>query len=215
VSAVGRALLRRADLELTDGEHVLWIGRPEERATVRYSMRVAIVPVVALAVAGIGYVLDVWGMLLGDAGAAVRRTLSPSAVEIAGAVLVFLGMVLAGATLWGKWITGTTWYAVTNRRLLFLHGRTAASHWLGTYDFMTVQIDDHGDGTGDLLFRRTRAGYDRETGRAGTAVPDLFTELGQSIAGDADEQEVDVAFCGIRNAPAVRELILRAYASVR
>ena len=166
-------------------------------------------------VAGIGYVLDLWGMLLGDAGAAARQALSPSAFEIAGAILVFLGMVLAGATLWGKWITGTAWYAVTNRRLLFLHGRTAASHWLGTYDFMTVQIDDHGDGTGDLLFRRTRAGYDRETGRTGTAVPDLFTELGQSIAGDADEQEVDVAFCGIRNAPAVRDLILRAYASVR
>ena len=215
MSAIGRALLRRAGLELTEGEDVLWVGRPEERAAVRHAMRVAIVSLVAIAVTGLGYVFDIWNLLIGPPDSPMRQALTPTWNEIIGGVLVFLALVVVGSMLWAKWLTSETWYAVSNRRLLFLHGRTAASVWLGQYDLITIQMVDHGDGTGDLLFRRTRAEYDPAAGRVGGPRPDLFDELGQHIAGESDEQEMDTAFVGIRNAPAVRELILRAYRTVR
>jgi hypothetical protein len=215
VSAIGRGLLRRAGIQLPEGEAVLWIGRPEERAAVRYSLRVAIVSLATLAVAATGHILDLWSLLFGDAGSPARRALTPSVGEITGSVIVFLLLVVAGSWLWGKWLTSGTWYAVTNRRLLFLHGRKAASVWLGKYDLITIQIEDHGDGTGDLLFRRTRSEYDPAAGRVGSDRPDIFDEVGRTLSGAADEQDMDTAFVGIRNAPAVREMILRAYATVR
>ena len=77
MSAIGRGLLRRAGVELTEGEDVLWVGRPAEPAAVRYTLRIAIVSLVAIAVAGIGYAFDVWSIVLGDAGSAARRAFKP------------------------------------------------------------------------------------------------------------------------------------------
>lgn len=207
MSALGRGILRRANMELTEREDVLWVGRPSERPAVRYALRVATVSLIVLAVAGFGYVLDATGLLFGNMG----RALSPTAAEAIGGVLVFVGLAAGGAVAWGKWTAATAWYVVTTRRLLFVHGRSAASVWLGEYDLMTVQLVDHGDGTGDLMFRRTRAGYDPASRRVSTAPPDAIEEASLHISGEGDEQEVDAAFLGIRNAPAVRDLILRSY----
>ena len=211
MSAVGHGVLRRANLELTEREDVLWVGRPSERPAVRYALRVAAVSLIVLAVAGFGYVLDAAGLLFGGLGPAIERSLSPTAAEAIGGVLVFVGLAAGGAVAWGKWTAANAWYVVTTRRLVFVHGRTAASVWLGEYDLMTVQLVDHGDGTGDLMFRRTRAGYDPASRRVSAAPPDAIEEASLHISGDGDEQEVDAAFLGIRNAPAVRDLILRSY----
>ena len=215
MSSLGRAVLRRANLTLTDGETVIWLGRPTERRSVRYALRVATVSLIVVVVAGFGYVLDAVGLVFSGFGEYIEDRLSPSAGEALGGVLVFVGLSAAGAVIWGKWTAANTWYAVTNRRLVFVQGRTAASHWLGDYDLMTVQLVDHGDGTGDLLFRRTRAGYDPSSRRVSAAPPDAIEEASMAISGSGDEQDTDAAFVGIRNAPAVRELILRAYGSPR
>jgi hypothetical protein len=209
--SLGRAVLRRANLELTEREDVLWVGRPTERPAVRYALRTAVVSLSVAAVAIGGYTLDAAGLLAGEFGSALQRAFSPTVAEGVGAVLVLVGLTAAGAVWWGKWTAANTWYFVTTRRLVFVHGRTAASVWLGQYDLMTVQLVDHGDGTGDLMFRRTRAAYDPAGGRISSAPPDAIAEAGLALSGQGDEQEMDVAFLGIRNAAAVRDLILRSY----
>lgn len=210
MSALGHALLRRANLELTDGEEVLWIGRPVPGNVTRYSLRVAIVSVILLGITAFGYLLDVWATVSREADRALKP-LTPTWYEFVGSVLVFVTLVAGGAVLWSKWIAPLTWYGVTTKRLLFLQGRTAASVWLGAYDLMTIQLLQHSDGTGDLLFRRTRSGYDPASGRLAAAPPGVLEEVGDHLSGRADEQELDAAFLGLRDAPAVRDLILRAY----
>ena len=55
-------------------------------------------------------------------------------------------------------------------------------------------------------------GYDPASRRVSAAPPDAIEEVSQHVRGEGDEQEVDAAFLGIRNAPAVRDVILKSYA---
>jgi hypothetical protein len=212
MSALGHAILRRANLALTDGEDVLWIGRPVPGNVMKYSLRVAVVSLVLLGATGLGYVLDVWATVASEADGALK-VLSPTWFELVGSVLVFVTLVAGGAVLWSKWIAPLTWYGVTTRRLLFIQGRSAASVWLGAYDLMTIQLVEHPDGTADLLFRRKRTDYDPAAGRLGAPPPGVLDEIEERMSGRADEQELDAAFLGLRDAPAVRDLILRSYRS--
>ncbi len=197
---------------LQRGEKLLWFGRAAPRRMERHVARLAVVGVVGGGAAVVAFGFHAWSTVGLDprAASAVGDFVSSSVFHLAASALLTVGLCAGAAFVWAKWVGGRTCYAVSTERLLFMQGGVVGSIWMGRYDLMDVELIEHPDGTGDLVFRRNRTAPLGSTwARSSPLRRDLVDDIAASLTGatDADSE----AFVGIRDARAVRDVIVNAF----
>jgi hypothetical protein len=182
--------------DLWPEEDVVWSGFPTAKPMMWWGARTGFA-------SGIG----LWGALV-----IYVDVLSDTLLEI-GVGLLSFGMVgaIVGAIA-ARVLLQRTAYAVTNRRILFLIGRShyTVARWFGLQGLEGVRVVERSDGSGDIVFTRSKAEIEkfwRTAGEGGTS--DRFADfirkrLGVSRAGS----DVD-AFLGIPDVQHVRKTIDR------
>ena len=189
--------IRPADL--WPEEDVVWSGFPAAKSMMWWGARTGLASGIGLW-AGIVLYLDVLSHDLPAIGAGLLS------FGIVGAIV---GAIAARVLL------PRTAYAVTNRRILFLIGRShyTEARWFGLQGLENVRVVERPDGSGDIVFTRQKAEIERFWQTAGDRgmrrSSDRFADfirkrLGVSSAGG----DVD-AFLGIPDVHRVRETIDR------
>lgn len=185
--------------DLWPEEEVVWSGFPAAKPMMWWGARTGFASSIGLWVALVIYV-DV---------------LSDTLLEI-GVGLLSFGIVgaIVGAIA-ARVLLQRTAYAVTNRRILFLIGRShyTVARWFGLQGLESVRVVERPDGSGDIVFTRSKAEIEKFWQTAGDAgmrsASDRFADfirkrLGvSSPGGDVD------AFLGIPDVHHVRETIDR------
>jgi len=197
---------------LQRGEKLLWFGRAAPRPVERHVARLAAVAIVGGGAAVVTFAFHAWSTagLEARAASAMDQFLSSSAFHLLASALLTVGLCAGGAFAWAKWVAGRTCYAVSTERLIFIQGGAVGSVWMGRYDLMDVELVEHPDSTGDLIFRRNRtAPLGNTWARPSSRRPDLVEDIAASLRGEGNDETE--AFVGIRDARAVRDLIVKAF----
>jgi len=197
---------------LQRGEKLLWFGRAAPRRMEQHVARLATVGIVSGAAGVVAFLFHAWSTAGLDprAASALDAFIASSRFHLLASALLTVGMCAGAAFAWAKWVAGRTCYAVSTERLIFIQGGAVGSIWMGRYELMDVELVEYPDGTGDLVFRRNRtAPLGRTWARPSSQRRDLVQDIAASLSGQAEEEAE--AFVGIRDARAVRELIVNAF----
>ena len=174
--------------------------------------RLAAVGIVGGAAGIVGFLFHAWSTAGLDqrTASALDAFVASSGFHLLASALLTIGLCAGAAFAWAKWVAGRTCYAVSTERLIFIQGGAVGSVWMGRYDLMDVELVEHPDSTGDLIFRRNRtAPLGNTWARPSSRRPDLVEDIAASLRGEGNDETE--AFVGIRDARAVRDLIVKAF----
>jgi hypothetical protein len=200
---------------LQRGEQLVWFERAAPRAVEAHVARLALVGVVGGGAAVAVFLFHAWALASARGNAAVTASLlrdlfASAGFQLLGAILLAVGLCGALAFAWARFVAGRTAYAITPNRLIFMEGGQLGSVWKEPFELVDVELVEHADGTGDLIFRKNRtaplgSGWARPSPWQHSLVQDVAASL--SGGGD-DELE---AFVGIRDPRRVRDLIVQTF----
>jgi hypothetical protein len=197
---------------LQGGEQLVWFGRAASRAVEAHVARLAVLGVVSGAAAVAVFLFHAWAQvaMAPDMAGLVGAFFRSAGSQLVGAILLTVGLCAALAIAWARFVAGRTAYAITPNRLIFMAGGQLGSLWKEPFELVDVELVEHADGTGDLIFRKNRtaplgSGWARPSPWQHSLVQDVAASLG---GGGDDELE---AFVGIRDARRVRELIVQTF----
>lgn len=199
---------------LQRGEQLLWFERAAPRAVQAHVARLALVGVVSGGAAVAVFLFHAWSAASSasaDPGftASLLRDLF-AGFQFVGAILLAVGLCAAPAFAWARFVVGRTAYAITMNRLIFLERGKLGSLWKEPFELVDVELVEHSDGTGDLIFRKNRTAPLGSTwARAVPMQRSLAQDVAASLGGGGDD-ELE-AFVGIRDARGVRDLIVRTF----
>ena len=168
--------------ELLEGEELVWSGRPAERGkSIASPARVLLI--VGLIYGGIGLVFILVALIL---LLAVRDFLTDGAfwgVFVFGGFFFVIGMIMLIIQRFAQFAPKSTFYAITNRRVIILRGgRYLRCTSYDTRAINQVQRLERPDGSGDLIFSGISLAYQGaygnsmyNAGRQGvfSAIPDV------------------------------------------
>lgn len=190
--------------ELTDGEELLWSGRPDPKSKSIAS------PGNVFLILGLVFTLVGIALLLG--GFIILETVEGRGREasiglfITGGIFLIMGIAFAISGLVLRRTPRNTLYAVTNRRAIILrtgHYLTVDSY--GKSEIGQVRRLERPDGTGDLIFsmQRSTSGYGYGSGyySGGYSSSASYSGTGMSRYGAG-------MFNGIANVHAVERIVL-------
>lgn len=138
--------------ELLEGEELIWSGRPAERGKSINSPARAL-RILGLIYGAIGLVFLIVGLIFSFAVFPPTDQSGSIAFLILGGIFFVLGasFFIVGQTV--RFIPKSTYYAITNRRVIVLHGGRYLR--VTSYDLRginQVQRLERPDGSGDLIF---------------------------------------------------------------
>jgi hypothetical protein len=129
--------LATAGAEMAPGESLVWADRPMPRAA-------RIWPITLFGMLVFGFALF-WTAQAWQAG---------GAIAVFGVPFLCIGAGLLGAPWWRPKRTRHTVYAISDQRLLIIHGwPTRVAQSLLPQDILRLERRERSDGSGDLVFR--------------------------------------------------------------
>jgi hypothetical protein len=145
--------------ELLEGEELIWSGRPAERGkSIASPARTLLI--VGLVYTGIGLLILLVGLIL---LLALFLQTDPSvslSLFIPGGVFFVVGAILFLVSQFARFVPKSTFYAITNRRVIILRGgrylRVASYNIRAINQVQRLELPD---GSGDLIFSSTFAPY--------------------------------------------------------
>ncbi len=200
---------------LQRGEQLLWFERAAPRAVEAHVARLAVVGVVSGGVAVAVLLFHAWAAASVHGDPAVmasllRDVVASAGFQFVGAILLAVGLCAGLAFAWARFVAGRTAYAITPNRLIFMQGGQLGSLWKEPFELVDVELIEHADGTGDLIFRKNRTAPLGSTwARAVPMQRSLAQDVAASLSGGGDD-ELE-AFVGIRDPRGVRDLIVRTF----
>ena len=187
--------------ELTDGEELLWSGRPEPGSkSIASPGRVFLILGIVFIVVGIAILLGGFIILWTLEG---RERDASVGLFITGGVFLIMGITFAISGLALRSTPRNTLYAVTNKRAIILRtGRYLTVDSYGKSEIGQVRRLERPDGTGDLIFstQRSASGYAYGYG-GGYSSYGSYSGTGMSRYGAG-------MFNGIANVHAVERIVL-------
>ncbi len=191
--------------ELTEGEELLWSGRPDPNS------KSIVSPASVFFILGIIFTVVGLALLIGGfviLGVVEGRGRDASvALFIIGGTFLFLGIIFAISGLAYRVTPRNTMYAVTNKRAIILRaGRYLTVDSYGKNEIGQVRRLERPDGTGDLIFgmQRAASGYGYGSGYGyygGYSSYGGYSGTGMSRYGAG-------MFNGIANVHAVEQIVL-------
>jgi len=161
----------RVRSELSDGEHLVWIGQPLPRR-----MLLASLPLVLFAIPFTGFAC-VWTMIASGIGGGIMVGVPGPArgfgafglvMALFGLPFLALGLAMLASPLWMLRSARMTCYALTDRRAILWNPNLSGSVSVRTFPAQAlgrVSRVERADGTGDLIFEeydtRDRHGHRR------------------------------------------------------
>jgi hypothetical protein len=197
---------------LQRGEQLLWFERAAPRAVEARVARLAVLGVVSGAAAVVVFLFHAWAQVAMDRAMAgfVGDFFRSAGSQLVGAILLTVGFCAALSIAWGRFVAGRTAYAITANRLIFMAGGQLGSLWKEPFELVDVELVEHADGTGDLIFRKNRtAPLGSGWARPSPGQHSLVQDVAASLSGGGDD-ELE-AFVGIRDARSVRDLIVQTF----
>ena len=200
---------------LQRGEQLVWFERAAPRAVEAHVARLALVGVVSGGVAIAVFLFHAWALASAHGDPAVTASLlrdlfASAGFQFVGAILLAVGLCAALAFAWARFVAGRTAYGVTPNRLIFIEGGQLGSVWKEPFELVDVELVEHADGTGDLIFRKNRtAPLGSGWARPSPMQRSLAQDVAASLSGGGDD-ELE-AFVGIRDARRVRDLIVQTF----
>ena len=200
---------------LQRGEELVWFERAAPRAVEAHVARLAVVGVVSGGVAVAVFLFHAWAVASSHGDPRVTASLlqdvfASAGSQFVGAILLAVGLCAALAFGWARFVAGRTAYAITPNRLIFIEAGQLGSVWKEPFELVDVELVEHADGTGDLIFRKNRTAPLGQTwARAVPMQRSLAQDVAASLGGGGDD-ELE-AFVGIRNPRGVRDLIVQTF----
>ncbi len=138
---------------LQSGESLLWEGQPDPARYSRRGLLFAVPFGCAFTGFALFWVAFTFALTRGNSGG-VPVALFP----LFGVPFVLVGLyILVGRLFVAAHQARSTWYAVTDRRVLIVTGRRCALTELALTGIPAMQVDEQGDGFGSIAFGATAA----------------------------------------------------------
>ncbi len=187
--------------ELTDGEELLWSGRPDPKSkSIASPGSVFLILGIVFTVVGIAMLLGGF-IILGTVEGRGRE--ASIGLFVTGGVFFIMGITFAISGLFLRSTPRNTLYAVTNRRAIILRtGRYLTVDSYGKSEIGQVRRLERPDGTGDLIFSMQRSASGYGYGNSGG-----YSSYG-SYSGTGMSRYGAGMFNGITNVHAVERIVL-------
>ena len=148
------AIYEHAEAELLPGENLLWVGQPKNarRSLFGGTNDAKVAMLAAMVGAQVLLVLGGVVFMAASRSTADGTTSGFPLIFVILALIVVLGLAVGiGPLLWSFFKAKNTIYAITDRRVLMIAGRSVQSY--GEQDIEFIERKVHRDGTGDIIFK--------------------------------------------------------------